>query len=190
MVTCVIFWLNSFPPKGGVSRIYSPRTIVMGTTVSQRLHCRLPLGSYAEVHDKPPPSNLPNVHRTTPALCLGPTGNKRGTYRFFGLTTGAVLRRYQWEELPITPTIVDRVHDMASCDRQADGLAFHDRTGTLLEQVDPETFDTLTSSHGATALNRPLLRWRATSHPHPLAARATCRPSRRITSARLTLGTM
>ena len=101
-----------------------------------------------------------------------------------------MLRRYQCEELPITPTIVDRVHDMASCDRQVGGLAFHDRTGTLLKQVDPKTFDTLTSSHGTTALNRPLLRWRATSHPHPLAARATCRPSRRITSARLTLGTM
>ena len=79
MVTFVMFWLNSIPPKGGVSRIYSPRTIVMGTTVSQRLHCRLPFGSYAEVHDNPPPSNITNVHCTTPALCLGPTGNERGT---------------------------------------------------------------------------------------------------------------
>ena len=155
MVTFVMFWLNSFLPKGGVSRIYIPRTIVISTTVSQRLHCRLPFGSYAEVHDNPSPSNLTNIHRTTPALCLGPTGNERGTYLFFSLTTGAVLRRYQWEELPITPTIVDRVHDMASCDRQADGLAFRDRTGTLLEQVDPGTFETLTSFHGATALNRP-----------------------------------
>ena len=97
MVTFVMFWFNSFSPKGGVSRIYSPCTIVMGTTVSQRLHCRLPFGSYAEVHDNPSPSNLTNIHRTTPALCIGPTGNERGTYRFFGLTTGAVLRRYQWE---------------------------------------------------------------------------------------------
>ena len=81
MVTFVMFWLNLFPPRGGISRIYSPRTIVMDTTVSQRLHCRLPFGfgSYAEVHDKPSLSNFTNVHRTTPALCLGPTGNERGT---------------------------------------------------------------------------------------------------------------
>ena len=59
------------------------------------------------------------------------------------------------EELPITPADVDRVNDMVSYDRRADGLAFRDRTGTLLEQVDPETFDTLTSSHGTTVLNRP-----------------------------------
>ena len=57
--------------------------------------------------------------------------------------------------LSLTPTVVDRLHNMVSCNRQADGLAFHDRTGTLLEQVDPETFDTLTSSHGTTVLNRP-----------------------------------
>ena len=75
MVTFVMFWFNSFSPKGGVSRIYSPCTIVMGTTVSQRLHCRLPFGSYSEVHDNPPPSNLTNIHRTTPALCLGPMGS-------------------------------------------------------------------------------------------------------------------
>ena len=44
---------------------------------------------------------------------------------------------------------------MALCDKQADGLVFHDRTGTLLEQVNLETFDTLTSSHGTAVLNRP-----------------------------------
>jgi hypothetical protein len=38
LVTFCVFWLNSFPPKGGVSRTYSPRTLLLGTTVSQRLH--------------------------------------------------------------------------------------------------------------------------------------------------------
>ena len=69
--------------------------------------------------------------------------------------TSTARRPRQWEELPITPTVVDRVHDIASCDRQANGLAFHDCTGTLIKQVDPETFDTLTSSHGDAVLNRP-----------------------------------
>jgi hypothetical protein len=154
-VTFVMFWLNSFPARGGVSCIYSPRTIIMGTTVSQRLHCRLPFSSYAEVHDNPSLLNLTNVNRTTPALCLGPTGNERGTYWFFSLMTGAVLRRYQWEELPITPTVVNRVHEMALYDNQADGLALHDRTGTLMEQVSHEHFDTLASPHYPATLNRP-----------------------------------
>ena len=48
-VSFCTMWLNAFPAKGGVSRIYSPRTILTGTIVSQALHCRLPFGSYAEV---------------------------------------------------------------------------------------------------------------------------------------------
>ena len=53
----IAMWLNAFPVHTGVSRIYSPRTILTGTTVSQGLHCRLPFGSYAEVHDDPRPTN-------------------------------------------------------------------------------------------------------------------------------------
>ena len=88
----------------------------MGTTVSQHFHYQLPF-SYAEVHDSPSPSNLTNVRRTMPALCLGSTANKRGTYRFFSLTTGAVLRRYQWEELPINPTLAyNHGHGTTSAD--------------------------------------------------------------------------
>jgi len=112
LVAFCVFWLNSSPPKGGVSRSYSQRTILLGTTVSQRLHCRLPFGSYAEVHDSPSPSNDTGTPRTTPSRCLGPTGNSRGTYRFFSLNTGAVIRRYQWTELPMTPSTVNRVHHM------------------------------------------------------------------------------
>ena len=112
LVALCVFWLNSFHPKGGISRSYSPRTILLGTTVSQRLHCRLPFGSYAKVHDSPLPSNDTGTPRTTPALCLGPTGNSRGTYRFFSLNTGVVTRRYQWTELPMTPSTVNRVHHM------------------------------------------------------------------------------
>ena len=35
VVTFCVFWLNSFPPKAGVSRTYRPRTILLGTTASQ-----------------------------------------------------------------------------------------------------------------------------------------------------------
>ena len=99
-----------------MSQTYSPRTILLGTTVSQRLHCRLPFGSLAEMHDNPAITNVTRTMRTTPALCMGPTGNQRGTYRFFSLNTGRILRRYEWTEMPFTPLTVDRVHHIADRD--------------------------------------------------------------------------
>ena len=128
LITFCVFWLNPFPPKGGVSRTHSPRTILLGTTVSQQLHYCLSFGSYAEVHDIPTLSNDTGTPRTMPAICLGPTGNSRGTYHFFSLNTGAVIRRYQWTEFPLTPLTVDRIHHMATQDDQPDGLKLCDRT--------------------------------------------------------------
>ena len=102
LVTFVVFWLNSSPPGGGVSWTYSPRTILLGRTVGQRLHYRLPFGSLTEVHGNPAVTNVTRTMRTTPALCLGPTGNQRGTYRFFSLETGRILCCYEWTEILFT----------------------------------------------------------------------------------------
>ena len=57
-----------------------------------------------------------------------------------------MLRRHESEQLPITSTIVDRVHGMTSSGNQAGDLVFHDRTGPLVEKIDPEVFVFLTSS--------------------------------------------
>ena len=103
LVTFCVFWLNSFSPKGGLSRTYSLCTILLATTFSQRLYCNLPFDSYTEVHDNPTPPNNIGTLRTTPAICLGPTGNSRDTYCFFSLNNGTVIRCYQWTELPLTP---------------------------------------------------------------------------------------
>ena len=96
MARFVVMWLNAFPCKNGISNTFSPRTIITGTTMSYRLHARLPFGAYAEIHDNPDPSNLTNVARTSPALCCGPTGDHRGTYIFYNLATGKLNNRHQW----------------------------------------------------------------------------------------------
>ena len=127
MVRFAALWLNAFPCRNGISRIFSPRTIVTGLTMSYRLHCRLPFGAHAEVHDNPSPSNLTDVARTAPAICCGPTGNHRGTYVFYSLRTGELVKRHQWVPMVITPGIVRRVHDLADATDQVDGLDFGDR---------------------------------------------------------------
>ena len=46
------FWLNSFPRKGGISKVYSPQTIFLGKNIYYNKHCQLETGQYVEVHKK------------------------------------------------------------------------------------------------------------------------------------------
>ena len=57
------------------------------------LHWFNVFGSLAEVHDNLTVTNRTRTMQTTPALCLGSTGNQRGTYRFFSLETGHPMFR-------------------------------------------------------------------------------------------------
>ena len=51
LVAFCVLWLNSVPPKGGVSQYYSPRTILTGTMLDWTKHCRANFREYCETHD-------------------------------------------------------------------------------------------------------------------------------------------
>ncbi len=70
------------PGKSGVSETLSPRKILYRHKLDFAKHCRLPFGTYCEVHKEPMPTNS-MVTCSTPAIVLGPTGNLQGTYKFF-----------------------------------------------------------------------------------------------------------
>ena len=94
-------WLNSFPRKGGISNTLSPRTIVNGTQFDFNKHCKCEFGSYVQTHDD---SNIKNNMnpRTTGAICLGPTGNAQGTYKFMNLNSGKLITQSKWTEIPMS----------------------------------------------------------------------------------------
>ena len=69
------FWLNSFPRKWGISKGYSPRTIVLGKNIDYNKHCQLETGQYVEVHKK---SDDTMKIRTEPDIYLQPSGNDQG----------------------------------------------------------------------------------------------------------------
>ena len=39
-------WLNTFPPKGGISQYYSPHTIMAGKALDYNKHCTTAFGTY------------------------------------------------------------------------------------------------------------------------------------------------
>jgi hypothetical protein len=72
--------LNHFPPKGRISNTISPKTIRTGETLDYKTHLSLQLGQYCQVHEDDMP-------RTQDAICLGPSGNIQGGFKFMSLTS-------------------------------------------------------------------------------------------------------
>ena len=133
-----IFWINAFPPKSGLSEINSPRKIITGQHVEYKKHCKLPFGAYVQAHEEPSPTNSQQA-RTVGAICLGPTGNLQGSYKFLNLRTGKRITRRNWTQLPMPKEVIDRVNQLGRSDNQPALLTFYDRRGNLIgenEQAD------------------------------------------------------
>ena len=126
-------WLNAFPANNGVTTEYSPREIVLGTKLDWKLHCRMPFGGYTHVHEDPLITNENIQPRTVGAICLGPTGNCQGTYRFLGLKMNDVLRHHSFRELPMPDRVARRDHYFSRKTKNADGITFYNRSKTLID---------------------------------------------------------
>jgi len=89
MVFFVVKMLNHFPVKGGVSALYSPKTILSGQTLNYK-QCALPFGTYCQVHEEDGPRNS-LVARTQGAISLGPSSNRQGGQLFLSLNSVRVI---------------------------------------------------------------------------------------------------
>ncbi len=75
-----VLWLNAFPVKTGISSAYLPQEILVRWWLDYKKHCRVLLGTYCKVHDKPDPLNS-MVGRTHEGIALGPMGNHQGSIK-------------------------------------------------------------------------------------------------------------
>jgi hypothetical protein len=73
--------------------------------------------------------------RTQPALCLGPTANFQGSYKFLSLRIGKRITQKQFKELPIPASIIKRVEAMAIKEKQDNTITFHDRSGAPITDL-------------------------------------------------------
>jgi hypothetical protein len=127
LVYYAAFWLNAFPPSSGVSAFYSPRTIMTGMALDFENHCKLPFGAYAEAHEEYPQTNT-MAPRARGVICLGPTGNFQGSYKMMCHQTGRKLTRKQFQELPMSESIIKRIEAITEKEKQ-EKLLFS-QTGT------------------------------------------------------------
>ena len=62
MVENAVFWLNALPVNSGMSWKISPRTLMTGTTIVFKKHCKIELGAYTEAHKENFPRNSAQSH--------------------------------------------------------------------------------------------------------------------------------
>ena len=59
LINSSILWINTFPPKGGVSSTLSPRNLTTSIQFEYNKHCKLQFGSYVQANQEPSPTPTP-----------------------------------------------------------------------------------------------------------------------------------
>ena len=102
--------LNAFPPKGGISRIYSPRHIIERRPLIYNKHCVCPFGAYVQAHNDG--DNSPE-ERTTDAIYLMPKEDRQHGHLVMSLKTGKPITRHKVTPCNTPPEVIRRVEQLA-----------------------------------------------------------------------------
>ena len=108
MVESQVSLRNKFPSPNGIHEYMSPLTIMTGVPnpsyASLKIEFgQIEFGQYANSMKT----------RTTPAIALGASKSENG-WCFMSLETGKKILRYRWTTLPISQSVIDRIHKMAN----------------------------------------------------------------------------
>jgi len=111
LIYYVVFWLNNVAKE---KQDFSPRDLIFGERkIDYNVMCKIPFGTYVQVHDDTSISNTMDS-RMTGAINLGPTGNIQGTHKFVSLRAGEIIVCRRWTELPVPMEVIDKLDDMAT----------------------------------------------------------------------------
>ena len=105
-----------------------------GHKLDAKMHCKVPFGAYCEVHVNPDITNTMEP-RTRWEICLGPTGNMQGSYKFLSLSTGKKVTRRKFTEMPMTDGVIRMLDSFGKKEQCKNGLSLKNRKG------DEYTFD-------------------------------------------------
>jgi hypothetical protein len=90
LLKTVMFYINAFIWKKGVSPFLSPMTILEGVVLDYNLHFQVTFGEYVHTYEV---TTNTMKSRTVGSIALGPTGNLQGGIRCYSLVTGRILQR-------------------------------------------------------------------------------------------------
>ena len=105
------------------------------TTLDFKKHCAIPFGSYCQVFQDNSPSNTPNK-QTIAAICLGPTGNAQGGYKYYVLITKKKIVQPQAIALPMTTEIIQWAEKIAASQNMPENIICTTNRGEIVELDD------------------------------------------------------
>ena len=109
LISFVVTWMNAFPIVSGIHSMLL-HTIMIGTNLTYDKHCRCLFDAYVQTQEGGTNDN--DRPQTVDMICLGPTGNSQGTYRFMNLATGRCIYRRKWTEIPVPDWVIQWVNDL------------------------------------------------------------------------------
>ena len=108
--------LNFFPPKGGVSKYYSPRMIMHQSSLDYTKHFQYEFGQFVQAHDNNTITKNTPASRTIDCIYLRYTSNMQGGHELLDLATKRIITRHAITEVPMSNTIIARVEQLAKQD--------------------------------------------------------------------------
>jgi hypothetical protein len=111
-----------------------------GKTLDYKKHCKLPFGAYVETHEEHVHTNT-MANRTIGAICLGPTVNFQGSYKFLCLRTGIRITRKKIKEVPMPTSVIRAVEALTVQDTQVGAMVFTDRLGNNIADTNDTEAD-------------------------------------------------
>jgi hypothetical protein len=133
LLVTVMFYINAFIWKKGVSPFLSPLTILEGVVLDYNLHFQVIYGEYAHTYET---TTNDMKRRTVGAIALGPTGNLQGGVRFYSLITGRILQRDRnsYTPMKMPEDAIKRVQALTK--KAVKGLRFGDRNDINIDHND------------------------------------------------------
>ena len=132
LVLSTVKMLTYFPTKAGISTSLSPRAIMLGESLDYKKHLSLQFGQYCQVHEEDPPCNS-QAPRTRGAICMGPSGNQQGGFKFMSLNSAKKNTRKNWDVIPMPDMVIARVNGLGK--DQAELLTFTDRKAQQIGEI-------------------------------------------------------
>ena len=106
-----------------------------GVKLDYKKHCKAPFGCYTQVYQG---TDNSMTERTVAAICLGPTFNQSGSYKFMKLESGQMIKKMKFVELPLPDDVILRVISMGEKQHGPRGLIFKNKQGAITEQYTTE----------------------------------------------------
>jgi hypothetical protein len=107
----VVQRLNMFPRSTALTNL-SPREQLFNRVVDAKTDAALGFGDYVQAHRNVEDNSM--EPRTDGVIALYPIGNLEGTWAFYNLNTGRVIRRNRWTHVPLEQRVIDFMNKLSS----------------------------------------------------------------------------